>query len=93
MTLVEALTGDHRRDAAANRLLRTCIVVDVDERTCKKAARLRTATRRAGSISAVDAIVVAVAEGRPNPIVLTSDPRDIGSLAVHADHAIVVQAV
>jgi predicted nucleic acid-binding protein len=93
VTLVEALTGDSRRDVAANRLLRTCIVVDVDQATCRKAAQLRTATRRAGSISAVDAIVVAVAETRSDPIVLTSNPRDIASLAAHADRSILVEAV
>ena len=91
--LTEALTGDHRRDVAVNRLLRGCWVVAVDEATARTAARLRTATRRAGSISAVDAIVVAMAEDRPNPIVVTSDPDDIRALAVHASRPIIVEGV
>lgn len=91
--LVEALTGDPGRDSPANRLVRTCLVVDVDERLGRVAARLRTATRRAGTISAVDAIVVAVAQERPDPVVLTSDPLDIGALAEHASRPVRVRAV
>jgi hypothetical protein len=37
----------------------------------------------------VDAIVVACAE--PAGTVLTSDPGDLGALAVHADHVAVVR--
>jgi predicted nucleic acid-binding protein len=92
VTLVEALTGDHRRDFEANRLLRTCLVVDVDEATCREAARIRTASGRAATISAVDAIVVVVAESRPDPIVLTSDPDDMSSLIAQSAGAIVVVA-
>lgn len=91
--LVEALTGDQTRDVRTNRLLRTCLVVDVDERLSREAARLRTATRRAGTISAVDAIVVAVAQERPDPTVLTSDPLDIGALAEHATLPVRVRGV
>ena len=93
VTLVEVLTGDHRRDQATNRLLRSCVIVDVDESTSRNAARLRTATRRAGAISAVDAIVVAVAEACADPVVLTSDPRNIGLLVAHSDRLIRVEAV
>ena len=81
VVLVESLTGDHRRDTAANRLLRTCQVRDVDEIQGRAAARLRGATRRAGTISAVDAIVVAYASTVANPIVVTSDPDDITDLS------------
>ena len=42
--LAESLTGDHRRDYHANRLLRTCQVRDVTEPHAREAARLRTAT-------------------------------------------------
>lgn len=93
VTLVEALTGDQRRDVAANRLVRSCLVVEVDEVTSRRAARLRTATGRAGTISAVDAIVVATAEHRSDPLVLTSDPRDIAALSAHANRPIRVESV
>jgi predicted nucleic acid-binding protein len=83
IVLVEALTGDHRRDHDTNRLLRTCQVRSVDEPLCHEAARLRTATRRASKISAVDAIVAAFAGTCPDAVVLTSDPRDLGALADH----------
>jgi predicted nucleic acid-binding protein len=83
VVLVEALTGDHRRDHDANRLLRTCQVRGVDEPLSRESARLRTATGRASKISAVDAIVAAFAGTLPDSIVLTSDPRDLGALAEH----------
>ena len=84
VVLVESLTGDGRRDFPANRLLRSCRVVEVDEVQARAAARLQTLTRRAGSISAVDALVAALASARPGSVVLTSDPGDIGALAEHA---------
>jgi len=79
--LTEALTGDHRRDHATNRLLRACVIRGVDEPVAREAARLRTATGRASTISAVDAIV------------LTSDPIDLRALATHAAAPFVVGAV
>jgi hypothetical protein len=91
--LTEALTGDARRDFHANRLLRACQVRAVDELTARAAARLRTATGRAATISAVDAIVAALAESRPDPVVLTSDPGDLGMLAQHARQPITVAAI
>lgn len=84
VVLVESLTGDGRRDFHANRLLRSCRVVEVDEVQARTAARLRTLTRRAGSISATDALVAALADARPGSVVVTSDPGDIGALAEHA---------
>jgi hypothetical protein len=41
VVLAEALTGDHRRDFHANRLLRACQVRDVTEQHARAAARLR----------------------------------------------------
>lgn len=90
VVLTEALTGDSRRDFHANRLLRTCQVRDVDEPQCREAARLRTATGHAARISAVDAIVVAFAGSRPDPLVLTSDPGDLTALADHAARPIAI---
>ena len=43
---------------------------------------LRDRTGRASGISAVDAVVMAMAE--PGGIVLSTDPEDIGALTVHA---------
>lgn len=85
VVLAEALTGDHRRDHDTNRLLRTCQIRDIGEPTCREAARLRTATGKAAKISAVDAIVVAFAGEHPDPVVLTSDPRDLTALVDRAD--------
>lgn len=93
VVLTESLTGDHRRDFFANRLLRLCKVRDVDELQARDAARMRTATGRGGSISAVDAIVVAQASGRRASTVLTSDPGDVEALAAHASVPVAVVAV
>ena len=90
VVLTEALTGDHRRDFHTNRLLKACQIRDVDEIQARSAAGLRTATGRAGVISAVDAIVVALADSRPDAVVLTGDPKHIRSLAEHATHPIIV---
>ena len=90
VVLVEALTGDHRRDHPTNRLLRACQVRDVDEHLARSAARLRTATGRAGTLSAVDAVVAAYADTCTEPIVLTSDPADLTALAARAGRRITV---
>ncbi len=84
IVLTESLTGDHRRDVHANRILGACQIRSVDERQAREAARLRTATRRAGTISAVDAVVAALAGGLPDAVVLTSDPADLSALTEHA---------
>jgi predicted nucleic acid-binding protein len=92
VVLTEALTGDHRRDFHANRLLRACQVRDIDEPLSREAARLRNATGRAGEISAVDAVVVAYAGGHPAAVVVTSDPLNLRDLAAHASSPITVVA-
>lgn len=84
VVLAEALTGDHRRDFHANRLLRACQVRDITEPQAREAARLRTATGRASAITATDAIVAAFASASPGAIVLTSDPDDLTALCEHA---------
>lgn len=93
VVLTEALTGDHRRDFHVNRLLRICQVRDVDEAQARDAARLRTATGRAGTISAVDAVVAALAGARQDAVVLTSDVRDLRALAQHTVAPISILAV
>ena len=85
MVLVESLYGDPRRDANAHRFLKMCLVdPTVGERTARRAAELR---RRARAGSAVDALVVAIAE--PNATVVTGDRADIEMLAALADHVLV----
>ncbi|MGV1009809.1 MAG: PIN domain-containing protein [Dermatophilaceae bacterium] len=92
VVLAEALTGDPRRDFHASRLLRTCQVREVDEPQSREAARLRTATGHASRISAVDAIVIAYASTRADPLVLTTDPRDLTALADQAAHPVTIAA-
>jgi predicted nucleic acid-binding protein len=93
VVLAEALTGDHRRDFHANRLLRACQIRDVTEPCAREAARLRTATGRASGISAADAIVAAYASTTTDPVVLTTDPLDLGALAEHTAHPVAIAAV
>jgi len=60
VVLVECLHGHAGRDALANRFLKTCDVVEqIPERLARRAALLRRRSRRG---SAVDALVVALAE-------------------------------
>jgi hypothetical protein len=81
VVLVECLQGHASRDALTNRFLRTCDIVEViPEALARRAALLR---RQAHRGSAVDAIVVALAE--PGGTVLTSDLGDLDTLAGHAD--------
>ena len=90
VVLTESLTGDHRRDFDANRLLKACQVRPVDQLISREAARLRTATGRAGTISAVDAVVAAFAGLRPDSFVLTSDPSDLRELVEHTPLSVTV---
>ena len=83
--LVESLQGDPGRDANTNRLLKTCeIVEEIPETLARRAAALRT---RCGKGSAVDALVVALAE--PGNTVLTSDAEDLLALAAGADDVLI----
>jgi predicted nucleic acid-binding protein len=83
--LVECLQGHAGRDANENRFLKTCDIVEtIPESLARRAALLRRLARRG---SAVDALVVAVAE--PGGTVLTSDPKDLEALAAHAQDVII----
>jgi predicted nucleic acid-binding protein len=93
VVLAEALTGDARRDFHENHVLRLSLVRDVTDEQARLAAAMRTRTRRAGTISAVDALVAAYASRQPGPVVLTSDPKDLAVLAQQSDVVIVVAAV
>jgi hypothetical protein len=80
-SLVESVAGDAGKDANTNRFLKTCHIVErLSERAARRAAFLRTRTRRG---SAVAAIVVAMAE--PGGTVLTSDATDLRAIASRAD--------
>lgn len=88
VVLVECLHGHAARDVLVNRLLKTCDVVEeVDEALARRAALLRRQARRG---SAVDALVVASAE--PGGTVLTSDPDDLGTLALYS-RGVLVQKI
>ena len=93
VVLTEALTGDHRRDFNENRLISMCQVRDVTEVHAREGARLRTMTGRAGTISATDAIVAAMATTFPSPVVLTSERDDLAALVdEHPSQVIVSRA-
>ena len=90
VVLVESLTGDARQDYHTNILVKLSQVREVTEPLAREAARSRTATSRAGTISATDAVVVAYATTRTDPVVLTSDPADLARLAVGTDRPITI---
>jgi predicted nucleic acid-binding protein len=91
--LAEALTGDHRRDYLENRLLRACEIKPVDELLARSAARLRAAARARRTPSAVDAIVLAVADEAGGAVVLSSDPADLRALARHTTNRVTIAPV
>ena len=93
VVLTEALTGDHRRDFNENRLISMCQVRAVTEVHAREGARLRTMTGRAGTISATDAIVAAIATTFASPVVLTSDPDDITALVDQHPNQVIVSRV
>lgn len=88
VVLVECLSGRQRTDVLVNRLLKTCDVVDVlPEGVARRAGALRA---MAGRGSAVDAVVVAMAE--PGGAVLGGDLDDLRALATYADDVVVHRA-
>jgi hypothetical protein len=88
VVLAECLSGRQRDDVLTNRFLKTCeIVEEIPEQLARRAAALRALARRG---SAVDAVVVAVAE--PGSAVLSGDLADLRALAAHAEDVIVLRA-
>ncbi len=88
IVLVESLTGRQRNDASLNRFLKTCdIVEELSARLARRAGSLRARARQG---SAVDAVVVAMAE--PGGAVLGGDLADLRALAAYADDVIVHRA-
>ena len=81
VVLAECVSGRQRTDAAVNRLLKHCDIVEVlPEPVARRAGALRAL---AGRGSAVDALVVAIAE--PGGTVLSGDMGDLRALAEHAE--------
>ena len=87
IVLVESLSGRQRDDALVNRFLKTCNIVEqLPDRVARRAAALRSMARQG---SAVDAVVIAMAE--PGGAVLSGDLDDLRTLAMHADDVIVLR--
>jgi predicted nucleic acid-binding protein len=81
VVIAESTSGTARTDANVNRLLKGCDVDSiVPEVTARRAGQLRARARRG---SAIDALVVAIAE--PGSTVLTADRDDLEALASHAE--------
>lgn len=93
VVLTETLSGDHRRDYRENRLLRTCDLRAVDEALAREAGALRAKVHARRTPSAVDAIVVAVADQVGGGIVLSSDPGDLRALARHTHNPVRIESV
>lgn len=88
VVLVESSSSRHRTDVFVNRFLKTCdIIEELPEHVARRAAALRTL---AATGSAVDAVVVAMAE--PGGAVLGGDLKDLRALAAYADDVIVHRA-
>lgn len=88
VVLAESLSGRQRTDAQVNRLLKMCNVIEqVPESLARRAGALRAL---AGRGSAVDAVVVAMAE--PGGAVLSGDLEDLRALASYADDVFVHRA-
>ena len=86
MVLVESLEARPGRDAALNQFIGTCLVDDsVPVTLARRAAELRRAARKG---SAVDALVMALAE--PNGAVLTGDVDDLRALAAQTKQVTVI---
>ena len=82
MVLVECLSGQPHTDAVVNVFLKNCDVLDgPHQRLARRASVIRA---RAGRGSAVDAVIVAMAE--PGGAVLTHDVKDLTALAAHAQN-------
>ena len=90
VVLAEALTGDHRRDYHEDRLLRACELRLVDELQARAAAALRSRVSARRPPSAVDAIVVAMADDAGGATILSSDPGDLRALAAHTTHEVTI---
>ncbi|MDT3444018.1 PIN domain-containing protein [Pseudofrankia sp. BMG5.37] len=77
--ITELVRGDHRRDGAVNRVLKSVNDIHpLDEPLARDAGRLLV-----GGGTTLDAMVVATAQrvaGTGSVVIMTSDPRDITAL-------------
>ena len=90
VVLAECVSGRQSIDAATNHFLKSCDIEELlPEAVARRAGQLRERTGRASEISAVDAVVVAMAE--PDGLTLTTDPEDLGALAAHTRGVVVEQ--
>lgn len=88
VVLAESLSRRQRTDAIVNRLLKTCNVVEeLPGHIARRAGSLRAL---AGQGSAVDAVVIAMAE--PGGAVLGGDLKDLRALAGKAEDVTVHRA-
>ncbi len=90
VVLVEALTGDPQRDYHENRVLKTCDIRPVDELLARGAGSLRSRVGLRRVPSAVDAVVVALADLVGGATVLSSDVGDLQALARHTSNKVTV---
>jgi predicted nucleic acid-binding protein len=85
VVIAESTSGSARTDTNVNRLLKTCDVDPiVPDAVARRAGQLRARARRG---SAIDALVVAIAE--PGGTVLTCDPDDLEALAAFSDGVVI----
>jgi hypothetical protein len=86
MILVESLQARPGRDDALNQFIGTCLLEEAVPLTlARRAAEIR---RRARKGSAVDALVIALAE--PNGAVLAGDVGDLSALAAQTEQVTVI---
>jgi hypothetical protein len=85
--LVGCLSRRQRTDALTNRFLKTCeIIEELPQYLARRAGALRALAQRG---SAVDAIVVAMAE--PGGAVLSGDLGDLRALASNSDGVLILR--
>ena len=91
----ELMAGARTAGLNVSRLAASALADELDRRA-KIAALdnyLHVLEVELGPISAVDAVVAAVAGARPGGLILTSDPDDLRALGEHTSYPITVRAV
>jgi predicted nucleic acid-binding protein len=85
--ITETTTGNGVRDAQTNRVLKTCVVLPLDEVLARAAGTLRYRHPKRG---AIDAMVVASADALPGTVVITSDAGDLRPIAAERARTTVI---
>jgi hypothetical protein len=85
--ITETTTGNGVRDAQTNRVLKTCVVLPLDEALARAAGSLRYRHPKRG---AIDAMVVASADALPSAVIITSDADDLRPIIAERARSIVV---